>query len=61
LPGKNYGWPDITYGRNYNGNIITEETARDGLEQPNLYWKPSIAVCGLDFTMGNYFRNGITN
>lgn len=55
LPGKNYGWPEITYGRNYNGTIITEETARDGLEQPNLYWKPSIAVCGLDFYHGELF------
>jgi len=53
--GKNYGWPEITYGRNYNGTIITDETTRDGLEQPNLYWKPSIAVCGLDFYRGDLF------
>lgn len=53
--GKNYGWPEITYGRNYNGTIITEQTAKAGLEQPNLYWKPSIAVCGLDFYSGDLF------
>lgn len=53
--GKNYGWPEITYGKNYNGTIITNETAKDGMEQPNLYWKPSIAVCGLDFYDGTLF------
>jgi glucose/arabinose dehydrogenase len=53
--GKNYGWPLITYGKNYNGTIITEETQGEGLEQPNLYWKPSIAVCGLDFYQGDLF------
>ena len=45
--GKNYGWPVITYGINYNGSVITEETAREGMEQPALYWTPSIAACGL--------------
>jgi len=55
IAGKNYGWPEITYGRNYNGTIITEETAREGMEQPNFYWKPSIAVCGLDFYHGDLF------
>ncbi len=54
--GKNYGWPEITYGLNYNGTIITEETHREGLEQPILYWKPSIAVCGLDFYTGELFQ-----
>lgn len=55
LAGKNYGWPEITYGRNYNGTIITEQTEKEGMEQPNLYWKPSIAVCGLDFYHGDLF------
>jgi len=54
--GKNYGWETITYGRNYNGTIITEETHKPGMEQPNLYWKPSIAVCGLDFYRGDLFK-----
>ncbi len=54
--GKNYGWPVITYGLNYNGTIITEETHKSGMEQPNLYWKPSIAVCGLDFYRGDLFK-----
>jgi glucose/arabinose dehydrogenase len=54
--GKNYGWPVITYGLNYNGTIITEETHKPGMEQPNLYWKPSTAVCGLDFYRGDLFK-----
>lgn len=53
--GRNYGWPVITYGRNYNGSIITEETHKAGMEQPVYYWKPSTAVCGLDFYRGNLF------
>lgn len=54
--GKNYGWETITYGRNYNGTIITEMTHMPGMEQPNLYWNPSIAVCGLDFYTGDLFE-----
>lgn len=54
--GKNYGWETITYGLNYNGTVITEETHKPGMEQPNLYWKPSIAVCGLDFYTGDLFK-----
>lgn len=53
--GKNYGWPIITYGINYNGTIITDEVRRPGMESPNLYWTPSIAVCGLDFYRGDLF------
>jgi aldose sugar dehydrogenase len=45
--GKNYGWPIITYGRNYNGLPIGVGTARDGMEQPLHYWDPSIAPSGL--------------
>ena len=55
MAGKNYGWETITYGRNYNGTIITELTRMPGMEQPIFYWKPSIAVCGLDFYTGDLF------
>ena len=55
LPGRNYGWPAITYGRNYNGSIITTETARDGMEQPLKYWVPSIAPSGLAIYTGARF------
>ena len=54
--GKNYGWETITYGRNYNGSVITDLTHLPGMEQPNFYWKPSIAVCGLDFYTGSLFE-----
>jgi glucose/arabinose dehydrogenase/cytochrome c553 len=53
--GKNYGWPLITYGMNYNGTPITDETHREGLEQPQWYWTPSIAVAGIDFYEGDAF------
>jgi glucose/arabinose dehydrogenase len=53
--GLNYGWPEITYGINYNGTIITEERARDGLEQPIWYWNPSIANSGAAFYTGDAF------
>ncbi len=45
--GKNYGWPVITYGVNYNGRSIGVGTAQDGMEQPLHYWDPSIAPSGL--------------
>ena len=47
--GRNYGWPVITYGMNYNGTPITDKTHQEGMEQPKLYWVPSIAVAGIDF------------
>jgi glucose/arabinose dehydrogenase len=53
--GENYGWPEISYGKHYNGQILTEYTHKEGMLQPILYWKPSIAVCGLDFYSGNKF------
>ncbi|MBC6411840.1 MAG: PQQ-dependent sugar dehydrogenase, partial [Hyphomonadaceae bacterium] len=53
--GKNYGWPDISYGINYNGTILTEYTALPGMEQPASHWTPSIAVCGLDVYTGDMF------
>ncbi|MEX2371179.1 MAG: PQQ-dependent sugar dehydrogenase [Bacteroidales bacterium] len=54
-PGINYGWPEITYGINYNGTIITRDTARAGMEQPVIYWTPSIAPCGMDFIDGDIY------
>jgi len=55
LPGRNYGWPVITHGMNYNGTPITAETAKEGMEQPILQWTPSIAACGLDVGRGEQF------
>lgn len=53
--GKNYGWPVITYGRDYSGAQIGEGTAKAGLEQPVYYWDPSIATSGLALYTGDLF------
>lgn len=53
--GKNYGWPVITYGINYDGTPITDITSRDGMEQPVHYWVPSIATCGMTFVTGDKY------
>jgi glucose/arabinose dehydrogenase len=45
--GKNYGWPVISYGINYNGSILTEISEKPGMEQPIHYWVPSIATSGV--------------
>lgn len=53
--GKNYGWPIITYGRDYSGAKIGEGTSKAGLEQPVYYWDPSIATSGLAIYSGELF------
>ena len=47
--GKNYGWPIITYGRDYSGLSIGEGSAKEGMEQPVYYWDPVIAPSGMTF------------
>jgi glucose/arabinose dehydrogenase len=47
--GKNYGWPVISFGREYFGSSIGEGTAKAGMEQPLYYWDPSIAPSGMAF------------
>lgn len=54
--GKNYGWPVITYGINYNGTPITDKTHQEGMEQPKYYWVPSIAVSNIAFYQGDTFK-----
>ena len=52
-PSKNYGWPIISYGYEYNGNKIGEGiTQKEGMEQPVYYWDPSISPSGIDFYTG---------
>ncbi|MDH3639629.1 MAG: PQQ-dependent sugar dehydrogenase [Gammaproteobacteria bacterium] len=54
--GTNYGWPVITYGRNYGiGTRIGEGTAKPGMAQPVHYWVPSIAPSGMAFYAGDKF------
>lgn len=55
-PGKNYGWPIITWGIDYDGTKIGEGTSKPGLEQPVYYWKPSIGTSGLAFYAGDLFK-----
>ena len=52
-PGNNYGWPEITYGVNYDGTVITEETEAPGMEQPVVKWVPSIAPSGMVLVKGD--------
>ncbi len=69
LAGKNYGWPIITYGINYDGQPIPESTGSSapGMEQPIHYWVPSIATSGMAFFdknknsawYGNLFVGGL--
>lgn len=55
-PGRNYGWPVISYGENYNGSAIGRgETARAGMAQPNYYWDPVIAPAGMVRYRGQMF------
>jgi glucose/arabinose dehydrogenase len=52
---KNYGWPVIGYGIDYNGAKIHESTQKAGMEQPIWYWVPSIAPSGMTFMTGGLF------
>jgi glucose/arabinose dehydrogenase len=55
-PGRNYGWPAITYGANYGtGTKIGEGTHKAGMEQPLYYWVPSIAPSGMAFYTGDRY------
>ncbi|MBC8109955.1 MAG: PQQ-dependent sugar dehydrogenase [Verrucomicrobia bacterium] len=53
---NNYGWPVISYGINYDGSVFTKETAKEGMQQPQIYWLPSIAPCGMTFIKGDKYK-----
>jgi glucose/arabinose dehydrogenase len=59
--GRNYGWPTISYGRSYSGDVTgatgpdSDPPVKAGLEQPMLFWAPSIALSGLTFYTGDRF------
>jgi glucose/arabinose dehydrogenase len=55
VAGRNYGWPVITYGMDYSGAYVSPYTQRPGLEQPVIYWTPSIAPSGLAMYRGDKF------
>jgi len=53
-PGKNYGWPIITYGIEYSGEKIGDAIQQqDGMEQPVYYWDPVISPSGITFYSSN--------
>ena len=63
-PGHDYGWPNVTYGRQYDArqadgrkNVLvgTGKTSMEGVEEPRYYWVPSIAPSGMMFYTGNLF------
>lgn len=51
--GANYGWPVISYGRHYSGGKIGEGTAKSGMEQPRMFWDPSMAPSGMAIYTGD--------
>jgi glucose/arabinose dehydrogenase len=53
--GRNYGWPVITFGREYHGPAIGEGTEKTGMEQPLHIWVPSIAPSGMAFHSGREY------
>lgn len=55
VAGTNYGWPKVTYGKNYNGTIISEFTTKPEYAEPLHYWLPSIAPCGMSFVTGDAY------
>jgi aldose sugar dehydrogenase len=54
-PGKNYGWPVITYGMKYDGTPVSDKVTAPGMEQPVMHWTPSIAPSEIEFYAGARF------
>jgi glucose/arabinose dehydrogenase len=56
LPGRNYGWPLVSLGRNYTGNLVSDQPwYRPGIEMPRMYWTPVISPSSLIFYTGDLF------
>ena len=55
LPGRNYGWPEVSYSREYYGPRVSERPWQEDMEQPEIVWIPSIAPSGLVFYSGDRF------
>jgi glucose/arabinose dehydrogenase len=55
-PGRNYGWPLVSLGRNYTGTLVSEEPwSRPGMENPRIFWVPSISPSSIMFYTGDRF------
>jgi glucose/arabinose dehydrogenase len=56
LPGKNYGWPLISMGRNYTGTLVSDQPySRPDMENPRIFWVPSISPSSIAFYTGDRF------
>ena len=54
-PGGNYGWPLASYGRDYSGAPVSDKRTLPEVEDPVLFWVPSIAISGMTFYTGDRF------
>jgi aldose sugar dehydrogenase len=54
-PGKNYGWPVVTYGHDYDGTPLHEREGRPDMVLPTIFWVPSITTSGMAFYTGDRF------
>jgi len=59
--GANYGWPLVTYGVDYSGDIVSDKTHLEGIEQPVTHWTPSIGICALEFCNSQLFTKWNNN
>jgi glucose/arabinose dehydrogenase len=55
--GKNYGWPEVSYGDNYSGVPIPDHDTTDKYVEPKVYWVPAISPAGLIIYNGDYFKD----
>jgi aldose sugar dehydrogenase len=55
--GRNYGWPVVSFGRDYWGPKISQQPFRNGMENPAVVWLPSIGITGMTFYTGTRFPN----
>lgn len=58
---KNYGWPVVTYSKEYTGGEISQERSRPGMVDPKVVWTPAIAPSGLAFYNGDLFAGGLVS
>ena len=54
-PGRDYGWPQVSFGRDYSGRRISDHPTRAGIEPPLVFWVPAIAVAGMAVYTGDKF------
>lgn len=55
LKGRNYGWPLVSFGTQYDGTLISESPFLKGIEAPVQQWTPSIAISQIEFYTGDKF------